>query len=58
MLLVRAFMQNKKAAIEDFEARLAVLKVDLTTAFDRQGTIETRIDAREKISDGLREGEI
>ena len=51
-------MQNKKAAIEDLEARLSVLKGDLTAAFDRQGTIETRIKAQEKTSDGLRDSEI
>ena len=50
VLSVRAILQNKKAAIEDLEARLANLKTDLISAFERQGTIEVEIRA-------LREGE-
>ena len=49
VLSVRAILQNKKAAIEDLETRLANLKADLISAFERQGTIEVEIRA-------LREG--
>ena len=50
-------MQNKKAAIEDFETRLASLKEELKSAFVRQEVIEARKEAREKISKELKEGE-
>ena len=51
ILSVRAILQNKKAAIEDLETRLANLKTDLISAFERQGIIEVEIRA-------LREGEL
>ena len=48
--LVRTILQNKKATIDDLEGTLAGLKIDLISAFERQGTIEVEIRA-------LREGE-
>ena len=43
VLLVRAILQNKKAAIDDLENTLDSLKVDLESAFKRQGIIEEQI---------------
>ena len=58
VLSVRAILQNKKAAIEDLEMRLVSLKEELKSAFDRQDTIESRIEAGEKFSEELRESKI
>lgn len=45
IFLVRALLQNKKAAIEDLEGTLTSLKTDMISAFERQGIIEAQIRA-------------
>ena len=55
ILLVRALMQHKKAAIENLEATLANLKGNLESAFIRQDIIETRVEAWVEISEKLRD---